>query len=355
MIKPKVTTDVGDGQIGVSPGIPVTATVTSGRLTNVVLTDVANNSPVAGALAADGLTWQNTDPLGYNHRYVLHADAVGLGGAMSTNAAFTTSSPANLTMPYVTPDPDEVVGIGQPVSVRFDENIPDRLAAQQAIKITTDPPVDGAFYWLNSREVRWRPKDFWVPGTKVKLDVNTYGANLGGGLYGQAAVHQNFVIGDAVVFAADDNTEHVVVTRNGQVIKDMPTSMGKASTPTDNGVYIVGGRFKQIIMDSSTFGIPVNSPGGYRVPVDWATQIAYNGVFMHSAPWSVWAQGSSDTSHGCLNLSPADAEWTYDNTKRGDVVIVKNTKSGILSGTDGLGDWNVPWDVWKAGNAAEQH
>jgi hypothetical protein len=23
-----------------------------------------------------------------------------------------------------------------------------------------------------------------------------------------------------------------------------------------------------------------------------------------------------------------------------------------LPGTDGLGDWNIPWDQWKAGNAS---
>lgn len=31
----------------------------------------------------------------------------------------------------------------QPVAVQFDENIPDRRAAQDAIKITTNPPVEG--------------------------------------------------------------------------------------------------------------------------------------------------------------------------------------------------------------------
>ncbi|MDT5214410.1 MAG: hypothetical protein QOK18_2649, partial [Mycobacterium sp.] len=46
------------------------------------------------------------------------------------------------------------------------------------------------------------------------------------------------------------------------------------------------------------------------------------------------------------------ALWFYDNTKRGDLVEVSNTVGSILPGTDGLGDWNIPWDQWKAGNAA---
>jgi len=117
----------------------------------------------------------------------------------------------------------------------------------------------------------------------------------------------------------------VTVRINGEVVKTMPTSMGKDSTPTANGVYIVGARFKHIIMDSSTYGVPVNSPNGYRTDVDWATQISYSGVFVHSAPWSVGAQGHSNTSHGCLNVSPSNAVWFYDHIKKGDIVEVENT------------------------------
>ena len=83
-------------------------------------------------------------------------------------------------------------------------------------------------------------------------------------------------------------------------------------------------------MDSSTYGVPVNSPNGYRTEVDWATQISYSGVFVHSAPWSVGAQGHTNTSHGCLNVSPSNAEWFYDHIKRGDIVEVINTVGSTL-------------------------
>ena len=130
-----------------------------------------------------------------------------------------------------------------------------------------------------------------------------------------------FTIGDEVISTADDTTKMVTVRVNGEVVKTMPTSMGKDSTPTANGVYIVGGRFKHIIMDSSTYGVPVNSPNGYRTDVEWATQLSYSGVFVHSAPWSVGAQGHTNTSHGCLNVSPSNAEWFYDHSKSGDIVV----------------------------------
>lgn len=170
-------------------------------------------------------------------------------------------------------------------------------------------------------------------------------------MFGEDNVQTHFTIGDEVIATADDNTKILTVRVNGEVVKSMPTSMGKDSTPTANGIYIVGSRYKHIIMDSSTYGVPVNSPNGYRTDVDWATQISYSGVFVHSAPWSVGAQGHTNTSHGCLNVSPSNAQWFYDHVKRGDIVEVVNTVGGTLPGIDGLGDWNIPWDQWRAGNA----
>ncbi|WP_336083058.1 L,D-transpeptidase [Nocardia sp. SSK8] len=350
LIKPKLVSTIKDGQVGVSPAMPLGFQVEDGTFTEVSLTN-PQGTAVAGKLAADGRSWETSEVLGYGKTYTLTASAIGLGGANSTRLSFTTSSPDNQTKPYLLPGEGEVVGIGQPVAIQFDENIPDRRAAQDAIKITTEPAVEGAFYWVNNREVRWRPENFWAPGTKVTVDVNVYGKDLGKGLFGQDNIHSFFTIGDAQIFTADDNTKQVVVERNGQVVMTMPTSMGKDSTPTDNGIYIVGDKFEHIIMDSSTYGVAVDSAAGYRTPVDFATRISYSGIFFHSAPWSVGQQGYSNASHGCLNLSPANARWVYENAQRGDITIVKNTVGGTLSGVDGLGDWNIPWPEWKAGNA----
>lgn len=350
LLVPKLTASVKDGAVGVSVESPVTVTAEDGVLGPVTMVN-GDGEAVAGKLSPDGLTWTTAEPLGYNKRYTLNAQSLGLGGVTSQQMTFQTHSPENLTMAYVLPNEGEVVGVGQPVAVQFDENISNRLAAQKAIKITTNPPVDGAFYWLNNREVRWRPEHYWKPGTTVDVQVNIYGADLGDGLFGQENISTHFTIGDEVIATADDNTKVVTVRRNGEVVRTMPTSMGKNSTPTNNGVYLVGNRYTHIVMDSSTYGVPVNSPNGYRTDVDWATQISYSGIFVHSAPWSVGSQGYTNTSHGCLNVSPSNAVWFYDNTKRGDIVEVVNTVGSTLPGTDGLGDWNIPWDQWKAGNA----
>ena len=351
LLVPKVTASVQDGAIGVPVENPVTVTTQGGVLGSVSLVDAEGES-MPGQLSPDGVTWTATEPLAYNGKYTLTVRSLGLGGSTTRTMAFTSQAPENLTVPYLMPNDGEVVGVGQPIAVRFDENIPDRVAAEKAIKVTTTPPVEGAFYWLSNREVRWRPENFWAPGTKVDVAVNTYGVDLGAGLFGQRNLAAEFTIGDRVIASVDDGNKMLTIRRNGEVIKTMPTSMGKDSTPTNNGVYIVGDRYQHLIMDSSTYGVPSDSPRGYRLEVDWATQMSYSGIYVHSAPWSVGAQGYSNTSHGCLNVSPSNAEWFYNNMKRGDIVEVQGTVGSTLSGTEGLGDWNIPWSQWKAGNAA---
>ena len=339
-----------DQAVGIQPGAPITVQASEGALTNVRI-DKADGTPLRGSLSEDATRWTSAEPLGYARNYTVQADAKGLGGTSTKRVSFTTRAPANLTQAYLTPSNGETVGVGQPVAVKFDEPIADRKAAQRAITITTTPQVEGAFYWISDTEVRWRPKDYWKPGTKVSVAVNTYGIDLGDGVFGQENLKSNFTVGRSMVVTADDRTKQVVFNRDGKDIRTMPTSMGKPGTETDNGVYLVSDKHDNMIMDSSTYGVPVGSADGYRTPVDYATRMSYSGIFFHSAPWSVWAQGNTNTSHGCLNLSPDNALWVMQNTLRGDPVIVKNTAGGTLSGTDGLGDWNVPWAVWSKGNA----
>lgn len=347
---PAISVSAPDGAEGVAPLDPVTLAVSEGSLDSVELLN-PEGEPVEAEIAPDGASWTTTEVLGYGRTYTLAATATGPGGASELNSTFTTVVPNNLTMPYLMPWDGAVVGIGQPVAVQFDEPIPDRARAQELITVTTDPPVEGAFYWVNNREVRWRPENYWEPGTRITVDANVYGHDLGNGLYGESDKHAEFTIGDSVIAVADDYTKTITVSVNGTVVRTMPTSFGKASAPTPNGTYIIAERHREIVMDSSTYGVPVSSSDGYRTDVEWATRMSYSGIFVHSAPWSIADQGRRNVSHGCLNVSPANAQWFYNNTKPGDIAVVRNTVGGTLNGLDGLGDWNIPWSQWKAGNA----
>src|SRR5699024_9141542 len=162
------------------------------------------------------------------------------------------------------------VGIAQPVAVRFESAVGDRKAVQDAIEDTTTPAVEGACYWVSPSEVRWRPAEFWAPGTEADAGVPIYATDHRAGLH----------------VAQDDNTKTMTTRINGEVVSSSPVSLGKASTPTPNGTYYIGDRYESLIMDSSTFGVPVDSADGYRLSVNWATQMSYSGIYVHAAPWS---------------------------------------------------------------------
>ena len=66
---------------------------------------------------------------------------------------------------------------------------------------------------------------------------------------------------------------------------------------------------------------------------------------------SAGAQGNTNVTNGCINLSTGDAEQYYQSAMYGDPVEV--TGSSIqLSYSDGdIWDWAVPWDEWVAMSA----
>lgn len=350
---PELLASVASGAAAVAPGDPITVAAVHGAINDVKLVDAAG-TPVAGTMDVSATKWTSSNRLDYGTTYTLVASAIGSDAAhlpVNATTTFSTAKPRTLTMPYLSVNNGDVVGIGEPIAVKFDEEIADKAAAVKAIVVTTTPRVEGAFYWFNNKEVRWRPENFWAPGTKVTVDVNTYGHNLGDATYGEDDVHVAFGIGDKVVSTVDDSTKILSVAVNDVVVKTMPTSMGKNSTPTEHGVFTIGEKHASMIMDSTTFGLPSTAPGGYKVTVKWATRMSFGGVFVHSAPWSLSDQGVRNVSHGCLNVSPANAEWFYNLAKPGDLVIVTGTKGPLLGGTEGLGDWNIPWSTWKAGGA----
>ena len=100
-------------------------------------------------------------------------------------------------------------------------------------------------------------------------------------------------------------------------------------------------KFADIVMDSSTYGVPVDSAEGYKTHVKDAVRIDNSGIFVHGAPWSVADQGNTNVSHGCINLAPADAKWFYDNFGSGDAVVIKNTDGGLYNQPDGASDWQM--------------
>jgi lipoprotein-anchoring transpeptidase ErfK/SrfK len=341
--------------VDVAPVTPLQVTVGHGTLTAVTVTDDAG-AVLPGALDAEGRTWTASADLAYATTYAVAATAVDAGGT-PTEAAGTiaTVSPRTLTMPTVFPAADTgAVGVGQPISVTFDEDVTDRAAVERQLHVTTTPPVAGSWSWLSDRSVHYRPEKYWPARTHVAVDVDVYGLDVGDGVRGQASKHVEFDVGTRKV-AVVDATERVLrLYVDDKLVKEMPTSLGKGSSPTPTGTYVVMQQSRNYTMRSASYGVPLDAPGGYETPVEYASRLSNSGIFVHAAPWSVGDQGRRNVSHGCLNVSTANAGWFYDNFGRGDVVEVANGGSRLQVG-DGYGDWNVSWADWQAGSALAHH
>lgn len=360
-----LTFSPADNAQNVNPTSLVTVAVAGGTLTDVTVANAAG-AKVPGAISADKTGWQAKEILGYAKTYTVAAATVNVEGvAAKTVSTFTTVQPDNLTMPYFDTTGGGAMtagatyGVGMVVNVHFDEQIPDKKAAEKALSVKTTPAVAGSWYWLSDQNVHWRPQKYFKPGTKVTVTAKVYGVNVGNRLYGQADKSVSFTIGTSHVSIADDNTKLVQVYENGKLIRSMPTSMGKGGRSvikgktitywTQPGIMTVLDQANPVLMDSETYGLP-HAAGGYKELVYWSTRITTDGVYLHSAPWSVWAQGNTDTSHGCLNLSPENAQWFYEWSVVGDVVQVKNTGGSQLEVWQN-GDWSVPWAEWLKGSA----
>ncbi|MCV7410042.1 hypothetical protein AWC05_22730 [Mycobacterium florentinum] len=238
---------------------------------------------------------------------------------------FTGTAPFGT--PSFVPKTGSMVGVAQPIIINFPGRVDDAGAAQAAVHVSSIPPVPGKFYWMTPTQLRWRPINFWPANTAVNIDAG--------------GTKSSFRTGDQLIATADDATHQLTVTRNGTLEKTIPMSMGMTSGnhQTPNGTYYVQEKMPSVVMDSSTYGVPVNSTYGYKVTVELAVRFDNVGDFVHSAPWSVDDQGKRDVSHGCINISPSNAKWFFDNFGAGDPIIVKNSSGGSYKKNDGSSDW----------------
>ena len=138
----------------------------------------------------------------------------------------------------------------------------------------------------------------------------------------------------------------VKVTVNGHAIATYPISGGKPTDPTMNGVHIVLDRESVVRMDSATNGIPVDSPDGYDELVYNDVHISDTGEYVHAAPWSVASQGRMNVSHGCINLSPANALSFFNFSRVGDIVIVTGSTRPPVVGDHGVMDWDTSFSAF---------
>ena len=240
----------------------------------------------------------------------------------------------------------QTVGIAAPIIIQFDAPIADKAAVERALKVTTEPPVEGSWAWLpdevGGARVHWRSREYYPAGTKVNVDAKLYGLAFGDGAYGKQDMSLKIDIGRRQVVKAEVSSHRIQVVRDEGVIMDFPCSYGeadKARNVTRNGIHVVSEKYSDFYMS--------NPAAGYNhIHERWAVRISNNGEFIHANPNSAGAQGNTNVTNGCINLSTSDAEQYFGSAIYGDPVEV--TGSTIeLSYSDGdIWDWAVPWDTW---------
>jgi lipoprotein-anchoring transpeptidase ErfK/SrfK len=252
------------------------------------------------------------------------ASTAGNGSYRPAAAANHSYEPA---IASVLPTPGEVVGVAHPIVVTFNAPVADKRAAELAMDIKSAPAMTGKFQWLDNRVVQWVPDRFWPAHSTVALSVGGRTTEL--------------VTGPKVVGVANISDHTFTVSIDGIDAGPpselpaphhrphwgepgvFPASMGRPEYPTPVGTYTVLSKERDVVMDSSSVGIPVDAPDGYLLDVDYAVRITSRGLFVHSAPWAVNSVGYENISHGCISLSPEDAEWYYNTVNVGDPVIVQ--------------------------------
>ncbi|HVT22378.1 MAG TPA: Ig-like domain-containing protein [Mycobacteriales bacterium] len=337
---------------------PFVVRVTNGALTTVSVSEPSGQQ-IPGAYNETHDRWQSNGsfaPLTRLHAHITYTDLVH--HVMSKDLDIRATDSKHRMVGLLSPGAGDTVGVGQPVQVTFNYDVPEsmRAAVEGRLSVSTSPKVVGAWHWMSAREVHWRPPHYWQPGTRVTIGSNLQGLNFGHGIWGAAGAHKtSFKIGDAHISEVDVATHTMHVYNNGELIKTFPVSTGRDKYPTMDGVHVAIEKAKVVTMDSATVGIPKGDPDYYYEKVYWDVRISYSGEFVHAAPWSVGDQGNTNVSHGCVNLSTANAEWFYNWARRGDIIYVFNGVRPPSPTDGGTWDWNMPWKQWVAGGAAPSH
>ena len=244
-----------------------------------------------------------------------------------------------------------MVGVAAPVIVYFGVEPADKAAVASHVTLTSDPAVEGAWAWIKHDDGRWgldfRTKDYWPAGTKVHVSANLFGVQLAPGAYGAANITSDFTIGRNQVVIADVNSHELVVKQDGNVVASYPASYGRGDNTGDpnlitrSGTHIVSDFYETKLMSNPAYGYT-------NVPEKWAVRISDNGEFIHANPASSGAQGNSNVTHGCVNLSLSDAHDYYNSAIWGDPVEVTGTSITLGPDDGDFYDWAMSWDQWQA-------
>jgi lipoprotein-anchoring transpeptidase ErfK/SrfK len=247
----------------------------------------------------------------------------------------------------------QTYGVGMPIIAYFDEKVTDATVFDQVVRVTVNgQPAGGAWYWEppsrsdSGSEAHYRLPSYWPAHAAIHVDMPVQGLWAGEGLVFDNSVTLDIATGAAQLTSVDGTpgVDTMTLTSDGQPVKTLQVSLGKSTTPTYLGTALVMAKSNPEEMKSD----PGETPA-YDIEVPWSVRVTNDGEFIHDAYWN-GQLGQENLSHGCTNLSPADAEWYYGWAQIGDPVTWVNTGTDqTIPVTDGWGDWNLDWATWSQG------
>ena len=333
----------------IDPAQRIVVTASDGQLAEVSV--MGPKGPVKGDLSADGTVWTAKRPtLAFGSTYTVEATAIDPRGVATNHTdEFRTLEPKDFFSGRVAPGEGAIVGVGMPITVTFDREIKNKDEVERALVVYTPTPLEGAWSWNGPDTVEFRPKDYWPGNIDVTVDLNLKGVQGSKGVYGQGNRSTTFSIGPSMITKVDAQTHQAKIFRDGEKVRTIPITTGKAGFETRSGVKVIVSKERTRVMDAATGGTEESDPEYYRIEVEYAMRVTYTGEFVHAAPWSVGSQGYANVSHGCIGMSTSNAQWLYDQTNVGDVVEVTGTSNPQNLG-NGITVWNETWDEWLAGS-----
>ena len=193
-----------------------------------------------------------------------------------------------------------------PLIVNFGRAVPKnyRDDVQRRMTVTSDAGRRRASgTGISGTEVHYRPKAYWQAGTKISVQGRRP-AGCRWATAGTAAPTSrcDAKVGPRVVMTVDNKTKKMTVKRkDGKVIRTIPVSLGKRTTPSSSGTMVV--MREASARPSSTPSTSWARRRATAPTIEYAQRLTWGGEFIHAAPWSVGTQGRRNVSHGCVNVS----------------------------------------------------
>ncbi len=344
---PEVKITPGNGAADTDPSAGITVTAAGGTLKNVTVR--TSGDAVSGHLSQDGKVWHSQWALDVSQAYTVTAVASRSGGGtVTTTSAFRTLTPSRTFTTEILEGYHQTYGVGMPIILYFSQPITDKAAVERALQITTSKPVVGAWYWdepcnMAATCAYFRPRDYWPAGTTVSFTGLLNGVQGSPGMYGYHTLTQTFDIGPSLVAVGNTATHRTQIYYNGKLRYDWPISSGRPGDDTPDGSYLTIEKANPVQMTGP----------GYSISVPWSVRFTFSGDYYHDAYWSVGEQGFENVSHGCVNLSPADAETYYNLAVPGDpITITGSPQAGTWD--NGWTEWFLSWPQYLQGSALHE-